>query len=247
MSNLATTISLVTGANKGIGLETARQLARDYGHTVLLGARDTKRGEEAAAKLRADGLEVYFLAIDPTDETSVAAAAEQVASRYGRLDVLVNNAGSMSREEVSTPASAVSVTLFEKTYAINVFGLVRVTRAFWPLLEKSSAARLVNVSSALGSLALHADFESGPFSELKPVAYDSSKAAVNMITIHYAALWEGTPHKANTIHPGSVKTDLNPEGDLTVEEGAKSSVELATLRSDGPNGSFTHLGKPVPW
>ncbi len=247
MSTSQTKISLVTGANKGIGLETVRQLARDHGHTVLLGARDVTRGQEAAASLRAEGLDVQFLPIDPTDDASVAAAAQDVASRFGRLDVLVNNAGWGSPDEFSSPASQTSLAVFEETYGINVFGLVRVTQAFWPLLEKSPAARLVNVSSALGSLALHADFENGPFADFKPIAYDSSKAAVNMLTVHYAAMWRDGPHRANAIHPGSVKTDLNPTGDLTVEEGAKSSVEMATIASDGPNGSFTHLGKPLPW
>lgn len=247
MSNSPNKISLVTGANKGIGLETARQLARDHGHTVLLGARDETRGEEAAAALRADGLDVQFLAIDPTDDASVAAAAKEVERRFGRLDVLVNNAGWGSRDEYSTPAGQVSLAIFEETYDINVFGVARVTQAFWSLMEKSPAARLVNVSSALGSLALHADFENGPFLDLKPIAYDSSKAAVNMMTVHYAALWQHTPHRANAIHPGSVKTDLNPTGDLTVEEGAKSSVELATIADEGPNGTFSHLGKTLPW
>jgi NAD(P)-dependent dehydrogenase (short-subunit alcohol dehydrogenase family) len=247
MSNSQKKISLVTGSNKGIGLETVRQLARDHGHTVLLGARDAARGEEAAASLRADGLDVRFLAIDPTDDATVAAAVKAVETNFGRLDVLVNNAGWGSHDEFSTPAADVSLAIFEETYGINVFGLARVTRAFWPLLEKSPAARLVNVSSALGSLALHGDFENGPFVDFKPIAYDSSKAAVNMMTVHYAALWRNTPHRANAIHPGSVKTDLNPTGDLTVEEGAKSSVELATIADDGPNGTFSHLGKPLPW
>ena len=238
-------ITLITGANKGIGLETARQLARDHGHTVLLGARDKTRGEEAAAKLRADGLDAQFLLIDPMDDASVAAAVKEVESRFGRLDVLVNNAGTMSDADHAAPAQ-VPVSAFEETYTLNVFALARVTTAFWSLLEKSPAARLVNVSSLLGSLAIHADFK-GPLKDFKVIAYDSSKAAVNMMTTHYAWQWRDTPHRANTIHPGSVKTDLNPGGDLTVEEGAKTSVELATIGPDGPNGSFSHLGKPLPW
>ncbi len=247
MPNANQKITLVTGANKGIGLETVRQLARDHGHTVLLGARDRTRGEEAAAKLRADGLDVQFLALDPTDEASVTAAAKEVATRFGRLDVLVNNAGTGVKADYGSQPSDSPLAAFEETYAINVFGLARVTQAFWPLLEKSAGARLVNVSSGLGSLALHADFAHGPFNDLKPIAYDSSKAAVNMMTVHYAHQWQNTPHRANTIHPGSVKTDLNEHGELTVEEGAKTSVELATIGSDGPNGTFSHLGQPLPW
>ena len=239
------TIALITGANKGIGLETARQLARDHGHTVLLGARDQTRGEEAAAKLRAEGLDVQFLAINPTDDASVTAAAREVESRFGRLDVLVNNAGVLVEADYAPPAH-VPIAALEETFRLNVFGLARVTQAFWPLLEKSPAARLVNVSSILGSLTIHADFE-GPMKDYKLIAYDSSKAAVNMMTTHYAHQWRNTPHRANTIHPGSVKTDMNLQGELTVEEGAKTSVELATIGPDGPNGTYSHLGKPLPW
>ena len=132
------------------------------------------------------------------------------------------------------------------TYELNVFALHAVTQAFWPLLEKSEAARLVNVSSQLGSLTIHADF-AGPLKDYKLLAYDSSKAAVNMMTVHYAWQWRETPHRANAIHPGSVVTDLNPGGDLTVEEGAKTSVELATIPNDGPNGTFSYLGENLPW
>jgi NAD(P)-dependent dehydrogenase (short-subunit alcohol dehydrogenase family) len=238
-------IALITGANKGIGLETARQLARDHGHTVLIGARDKTRGDDATAKLRAEGLDVQFLAIDPTDDASVTAAAKEVDSRFGRLDVLINNAGTGLAED-SLPSSQVSVATFEETYAINVFGLARVTREFWPLLEQSTAARLVNVSSIVGSLTMQADIE-GLLKDHKLISYASSKAAINMMTIHYAALWQHTPHRANTIHPGSVQTTLNPAGELTVEEGAKSSVELAIIGNDGPNGTFYHLGQPLPW
>ncbi len=238
-------VALITGANKGIGLETARQLARDHGFTVLIGARDEARGTEAAEGLKAQGLDAQFLPIDPTDPASVAAAVARVQADFGRLDVLVNNAGTLSPQDMAAPAS-IPTQILRDTYEINVFALHEVTRAFWPLLEKSDAARLVNVSSVLGSLTIHRDFD-GSLKDFKPVAYDSSKAAVNMITIHYASQWKNTPHKANAIHPGSVKTDLNSWGELTVEEGAKTSVEMATISADGPNGSFSHLGQPLPW
>ena len=159
--------------------------------------------------------------------------------------MLVNNAGVLVEADYAPPAQ-VPVSALEETFRLNVFGLARVTQAFWPLLEKSPAARLVNVSSILGSLTIHADFD-GPMKDYKLIAYDSSKAAVNMMTTHYAHQWRNTPHRANTIHPGSVKTDMNPQGDLTVEEGAKTSVELATIGPDGPNGTYSHLGKPLPW
>jgi len=238
-------LALITGANKGIGLETARQLARDHGFTVLLGARDAQRGTAAALELQAQGLNVRFIAIDPMDSESVRLAAKFVKEEYGHLDVLVNNAGTIDKDDLTAPASVPTQALRD-TYDINVFAVHEVTRTFWPLLELSQAARLVNVSSILGSLTIHADPE-GAMKDYKLIAYDSSKAALNMMTVHYASQWKNTPHKANAIHPGSVKTDLNQSGDIDVVEGAKSSVELATIGADGPNGSYSHLGKTLPW
>ena len=238
-------IALITGANKGIGLETARQLARDHGFTVLIGARDEKRGQDAASQLQSEGLDAQFLLLDPTDAASIERARSEVEQKFGRLDVLVNNAGFISPADYAPPAS-VPTQIFRDTYEIGVFGVHEVTRAFWPLLEKSDAARLVNVSSVLGSLSIHADFE-GPMKDFKIIAYDSSKAALNMMTIHYAWQWRGTQHKANAVHPGEVKTELNPDGKIKVEEGARSSVEMATLGNDGPNGTFSHLGETLPW
>lgn len=240
-----TKIALVTGANKGIGYETARQLAAQ-GITVLLGARDAKKGQEAVEKLKADGAtNVQFLPIDVTDEASVAQAAQTVEQQFGRLDILINNAGLMVSADQAAP-SQVPVSALRETYEVNVFGLAAVTQAFWPLLNKSEAARLVNVSSILGSLALNADFNS-PIASYRLPAYNSSKAAVNLLTTGYAYEWRDTPHKANTIHPGSVETDMNPAGTLDVPTGAKTSVELALIGPDGPNGKFFHLGEELPW
>ena len=236
-------IALITGANKGIGLETARQLARDHGFTVLVGARSAERGQEAVEDLKSQGLDAQFLQLDPTDADSVEKAAAEVEAKFGRLDVLVNNAGTMVEGDFAPPGQ-VETSVLRETFDINVFALHEVTRTFWPLLEKSEAARLVNVSSLLGSLGAHSD---GTLGDYKVTAYDASKAAVNMLTIHYAHQWKDTAHRANTIHPGSVKTDLNKGGDLSVEEGAKTSVDLATIGSDGPNGKFFHLGQELPW
>ncbi len=240
-----TKIALITGANKGIGLETARQLAQDHGFTVLLGARDAQKGNAAATQLQEQGARARFVALDPTDAESVAAAARWVEEEYGHLDVLVNNAGTIVDGDFAAPAQ-VPLSALRDTFEINVFAVHAVTQAFWPLLEKSDAARLVNVSSALGSLTLHADLD-GPMKDIKIIAYDSSKAALNMMTVHYASQWKNTPHRANTIHPGEVKTDLNPGGKIGVEEGARTSVELATIGVDGPNGGFFHLGQTLPW
>ena len=239
-------IALITGANKGIGLETARQLARDHGFTVLIGARDEGRGAAAVNELKGAGLDAQLLLIDPTDVASIAKAVAVVEADYGKLDVLINNAGTIAEADTAMIPAELPLDALRSTYELNVFGLHEVTRAFWPLLEKSEAARLVNLSSILGSIATLADFE-GPMKDYKLLAYASSKAAVNMMTLHYAWQWQGTPHRANAVHPGSVKTDLSPTGELTVEAGAKTSVEMATIESDGPNGTFTHMGEIIPW
>ena len=238
-------IALITGANKGIGLETARQLARDHGFTVLLGARDEKRGQEATRELQSEGLDVQFLLLDPTDAASIERARVEVEAKFGHLDVLINNAGALVQEDLAPPAT-VPTSVLRDTFDLNVFAVHEVTRTFWPLLEKSGAARLVNVSSMAGSLSAIADFE-GPMKDFKFVAYSSSKAALNMLTVNYAKGWKDTPHRANAVHPGNVATEANPNGEISVEEGAKSSVELATIGSDGPNGSFSYLGETMPW
>ena len=235
-------VALITGANKGIGFETARQLGKKN-FTVLVGARDEGRGNEAVKKLVGEDIDAQLLLIDPQNVDSIKRAVEVVESNFGVLDVLVNNAGLMVKSDFNPP-SKVPTSAFRETYELNVFALHEVTCAFWPLLNKSKAARLVNVSSLLGSLSSHAN---GSLDAIKVIAYDSSKAAVNMMTLHYAFEWKNTPHRANTIHPGSVVTDLNPGGDIDVELGAKTSVDLATIPVNGPNGGFFHLGETLPW
>ncbi|AMR25493.1 hypothetical protein A0257_22645 (plasmid) [Hymenobacter psoromatis] len=241
-------IALITGADKGIGFETARQLARDHGLTVLLGARDAKLGQAAALQLQKEGLDARFLLLDPNDAASVEAAAQQVAADHGHLDVLINNAGMFVKADTETPPAQLPLADLRDTFEINVFALHQVTRAFWPLLEKAEAARLVNASSITGSLGEQTD-PAGPFKDAtqKMLAYDTSKAAVNMMTIHYAWQWRNGPHHANSAHPGDVKTDLNGAGTITVQEGAKTAVALATSGPDGPNGGFFHLGEQLPW
>lgn len=236
-------IALITGANKGIGLETARGLGA-LGHTVLVGARSRDLGEAAAQELQSEGIDAHFLPLDVADAASIEAAAREVEARFGRLDILINNAGSLPIEDRQDAASRVSTDVFREIFEVNVFGLHEVTRTFWPLLEKSEAARLVNVSSGLGSLQIQSKIAPGGH---RPTAYGASKAAVNMMTLHYAHEWAGTPHRANAIHPGGVKTDLNPGGGLTPEEGAKTSIEMALIPGDGPNGTFSYLGEILPW
>jgi NAD(P)-dependent dehydrogenase (short-subunit alcohol dehydrogenase family) len=240
---MSDTVSLVTGGNKGIGLEICRQLARK-GHTVLLGSRDLKRGEEAAAKLRGDKLDVTAVKLDMQDAATFDAARDIIAAKYGRLDVLVNNAA--IGEDWQTNAATVAVDTVRKTFEVNVFALIDLTQRLLPLLRKSQGGRVVNQSSQLGSLTLLQTPDSGVY-EVQALAYDASKTAVNAFTVHLAALLKGTPIKVNSAHPGSVETTMNPSGKLTPAEGAETAVTLATLPADGPTGGFFHRGQTLPW
>ncbi len=238
-------IALVTGATRGIGLETVRQLAQSGVH-VLLAGRDAAKAAAAAAKLQQENLPVEAIALDVDDAGSIAATAAAVERSHGRLDILVNNAGILLDDLARAP-SAQSLDVWRKTFDTNLFAVVAVTQAFLPLLKKSEAARIVNVSSILGSLTLHSDPTSGIYG-FKVPAYNASKSALNAWTVHLAYELRDTPIKVNAIHPGYVKTDMNSgEGELDISEGAKSSVELALIGADGPTGSFTHLGQTLPW
>jgi NAD(P)-dependent dehydrogenase (short-subunit alcohol dehydrogenase family) len=238
-------IALVTGATRGIGLETVRQLAQSGVH-VLLAGRDPAKAVEAAAKLQQEDLPVEAITLDVNDAGSIAAAAAEVERNHGRLDILVNNAGILLDDLAKAP-SAQSLDVWRKTFDTNLFAVVAVTQAFLPLLKKSEAARVVNVSSILGSLTLHSDPASGIYG-FKVPAYDASKSALNAWTVHLAYELRDTPVKVNAIHPGYVKTDMNGgDGELDISEGAKSSVELALIDADGPTGSFSHLGQILPW
>jgi NAD(P)-dependent dehydrogenase (short-subunit alcohol dehydrogenase family) len=237
-------IALITGANKGIGKEIARQLGAQ-GMTVLLGARDSGRGEEAAAELRAGGADARAVRLDVTDAASIEAAARQIESQYGRLDVLVNNAGIAL--DGGGPASTIDVDTLRRTYETNVFGVFAVTQAFLPLLRESEAGRIVNHSSGLGSLTQNSD-PNGKYAGVKPLAYNSSKAALNMMTVIFAAELKDTPIKVNAADPGYTATDLNQHsGPRTVEQGATAAVRLAMLPADGPTGGYFDEDGTVPW
>jgi len=233
----------VTGANKGIGLEIARQLARE-GITVILGSRNEDRGRAAAEKLRAEGLDARPLRLDVTDDQSVASAASLLEQSAGRLDILVNNAGIAIDDG---PPSRISGDVLRRTYDTNVFGLVRVTQAFLPLLRRSDAGRIVNLSSGLGSLTLNSD-PTWPFASVMYLAYNSSKTAVNAITVQFAYELRETPIKVNAADPGYVATDMNQhQGVRSVEQGAATPVRLATLPPNGPTGGYFNDDGPVPW
>ncbi|MFZ1132115.1 MAG: SDR family oxidoreductase [Terriglobales bacterium] len=240
-------VALVTGANRGIGLETARQLGKE-GITVVVAARSLAAANETAERLKAEGLEVFPVKLDVTSAEDRAAAAKAVSERYGKLDILINNAG-VGAEDGMFAGKTIETTERElqKVFGTNVFAVVAVTREFLPLLKKSSAGRIVNLSSILGSLTLHADPKS-PIASIKTFAYDASKTALNAFTIHLAAELKGTNIKVNSAHPGWVKTDMGTEkAPMEVVDGAKTSVQLALLGGDGPSGRFIHLGQELPW
>jgi NAD(P)-dependent dehydrogenase (short-subunit alcohol dehydrogenase family) len=237
-------IALVTGATRGIGLETVRQLASS-GVRVLLAGRDAKKAAEAALQLASQGLPVESIALDVTNASSIAAAAAAVTEKFGRLDILVNNAGVFIDDFAKSPSEQ-SLETWRTTFDTNLFGVVATTNAFLPLLRKSAAGRVVNVSSGLGSLTLHSDPASGIY-DMKLPAYNISKTALNGWTVHLAHELRGTKIKVNAIHPGSVKTDMNANGDLDIVTGAKSSVAMALLDDAGATGSFVHLGEVLPW
>ncbi|WP_140720277.1 MULTISPECIES: SDR family oxidoreductase [Gammaproteobacteria] len=238
-------IALVTGATRGIGLETVRQLAEAGVHTLLAG-RKRDDAVAAALKLQAEGLPVEAIQLDVVDEISIAAAVGTVEQRHGRLDILVNNAG-IVLDELGRKPSEQTLDVWRRTFDTNVFAVVAVTRAFLPLLRRSQAGRIVNVSSILGSNTLHSD-PSSPIYDFKVPAYNASKSALNAWTVQLAYELRDTPIKVNAIHPGYVKTDMNGgQGELGVEDGARSSVQMALVGSDGPNGSFTHMGQVLPW
>ena len=238
-------IALITGANKGIGLETARQLGR-LGITVLVGARDEAKGNAAAEELRKEGIDAHGLTIDVDSSASIQRAADLVEREHGRLDILVNNAGVMLHDHDKSAGNQ-PIEVWRKTFETNVFGLITTTSAFLPLLRKSQAGRIVNLSSILGSITQHSTPGSPIYGNHIP-AYNVSKSAVNAFTVQLAYELRDTKIKVNAAHPGWVKTDMGGEGAMMeIVDGAKTSVTLATLGEDGPSGSYQHMGKALPW
>jgi NAD(P)-dependent dehydrogenase (short-subunit alcohol dehydrogenase family) len=245
-------IAFITGANRGLGLETARELGKT-GIVVVIAARDSEKGEAAAAKLRDEGITAESLGFDVTRSEDHQKAYDYFAKKYGRLDILVNNAGVLKENQISAtgsgpnPVSAVSPEILRETFETNFFAPVALTQKLLPLICKAPEGRIVNVSSILGSLTLHSDPNS-PIYAFKTFAYDASKAALNSFTVHLAFELRNDKIKVNSAHPGWVKTDMGgPNAMMEVSEGGKTSAQLATLPDDGPNGGFFHLGQPVPW
>jgi NAD(P)-dependent dehydrogenase (short-subunit alcohol dehydrogenase family) len=244
LPNSSKKIALVTGANKGIGFEVARQLGA-AGCTVLLGARNPSLGEAAAARLKTEGLEAGYVALDLDDRATIARAADRIAGDFGRLDILVNNAGMVDPGD-GVPSLA-NLDALERTLRVNFLGSVAVTQAMLPLLRKAPSGRIVNVSSGLGSLTQSGD-PASPQSTAEYFAYSASKAALNMLTVKLAYELRGTTIKVNSAAPGYTATDLNGHrGTQTIPQGAAEAIRLALLPDDGPTGTYSDRDGIVPW
>jgi NAD(P)-dependent dehydrogenase (short-subunit alcohol dehydrogenase family) len=246
-------VALVTGANKGIGRAAAEQLAA-LGMAVLVGARDPQRGEQAAAALRAAGGDVHAVTLDVTDPATVHAAARQVEERFGHLDVLINNAGITGSGQVAPEdaydqvPSTVDLDMVRAVFETNVFGVIAVTNGMLPLLRRSSAPRIVNVSTHAASLTIGSD-PAGMLAGLLPsAAYSPSKTALSALTVQYANELRKDGILVNAVAPGFVDTDSNNHtGFLTPAQGAAVLVRLATVGPGGPTGGFFSEDGPVPW
>ena len=246
-TNTKQPVALITGANRGIGLQTAKDLGPD-GVILLLGVRDLAKGEAAAAGMRQETFEAEAVHLDVTDPGTHREVYDFIDRGFGRLDIMVNNAG-VFLENFANPdqPSTLSLEILRKTFETNFFGTVALTQKLLPLIRRSPAGRIVNVSSIMGSLALHAD-PSSPIYHSSVLAYNTSKAALNSFTLHLAYELRDTSIKVNSAHPGWVKTELGGENaDLDISEGGKTSAWLARLPEDGPTGGYFHVGQPLPW
>lgn len=240
-------IALVTGANKGIGFETAKQLAQKN-IKVLLGARNETEGKKAEAALRDLSLDVTCVQLDISDSEDIAAVKGYIESEYGVLDILVNNAAVfLDSAWFGNNVESVPMKTLRDTFDINYFGTVELTQALLPLIKKSDTGRIVNISSVSGSFGAHLD-ESHWLYQLKPYAYSASKTALNQFTVFLANALKETNIKVNAASPGWVKTSIgSDQAPLTTEEGAKTGVALALLDDNGPTGTFSQSGESLPW
>ncbi len=247
-NSITSKVALVTGANRGLGFEIARQLGQ-AGSTVVIGARDPQRGDRAAALLRAEGLGAETATLDVADPASVQDAARELRDRFGTLDILVNNAG-IAPEAATECSEVVSASLFRHTFHTNLIGAVSTVEWLLPLLRRSEAGRIVNVSTTMGSLADQSDPGSPYYATVVP-AYQASKAALNSVTVGLAKLLADTPIKVNAICPGFVQTDITPmnrdHAPLTPADAARVVVRYALIDDDGPSGGFFDADGPIAW
>ena len=242
-------IILITGANRGLGWETALQLGK-MGHIIIAAARDEQKTNKTVERLQGQGIDAYPLKLDVNSQIDIDNASVFLSDTFGKLDGLVNNAGVQLDFPAFMPGNnSVDITgdVLRNTFETNYFAPILLTKALLPLLKKSTAGRIVNVSSIMGSLNLHSDSGS-PIYGIKLLAYNSSKTALNQYTIHLAATVKDTNIKVNAAHPGWVKTALGGEyAPMETPEGAKTLVDLCLIDEHGPNGSFIHLGQTLPW
>jgi NAD(P)-dependent dehydrogenase (short-subunit alcohol dehydrogenase family) len=241
-------VALITGGNRGIGFETAKQLG-EQGVIVVLAARKVADAESAAKQLKGTGIDAYGIQLDVTVSADRRAAADYLEAHFGKLDMLINNAGVAPKETLFVSKTLeTSQEEFYFIYATNFFSIVYLTRELLPLIKKSPAGRIVNLSSILGSLTVHAQADS-PIAGFRVLSYNSAKAALNMFTIQLAADLAPFGIKVNSAHPGWVQTEIggNEQAPMSISDGAKTSVALALAGADGPTGKFIHLGQEVPW
>lgn len=243
-------IAFITGGNRGIGLETAKQLGK-LNIFPVIGSRNSEQGEAAVEKLKAEGIEATFISFDVNRRPDHQTAFAYFKKKYGRLDILINNAGVHLEGEPGHGLGHNTTSLPEKlirdTFDANFFGVIALTQTLLPLLRLSTAGRIVNLSSVLGSLHLHADPKS-PIYSMKAFAYDTSKTALNAFTVHLAYDLKDSKIKVNSAHPGWVQTDMGgSSAPMKIEDGARTSVILATLPDEGPSGGFFHMSDRLPW
>ncbi|GJD23541.1 probable carbonyl reductase [Rivularia sp. IAM M-261] len=238
-------IVFISGATKGIGYKVAQQLA-SHNFTVLIGARNIQQGDAAVEKLRSDGADAHFIPIDVNDESSVKSAAEAITKQLGKVDVLINNAGVNYEFQLGTRPSMLSVDILKDTFGANFFGAFAIIHNFIPLLKQAGAARIINVSSTLGSLTSLSNPEHF-FYGVNSLAYNSSKTALNALTVSLAKDLADDNITVNSICPGWVKTDMGTSAaPRTVEQGATIIVKMATM-NNSPTGKFLDDNGEIPW
>ncbi len=240
-------VAFVSGANRGIGFETSKKLA-EKGIKVILGSRDLKKGKEAVKKLELENFQADLVQYDAFDLNAPQKVFDYISNKYNKLDILINNAGVLlSGNLFVTNSSTVSDDDIKNTFQTNLFSVISLTQKLLPLIQKSDAGRIVNVSTILSSLTLHSAKDS-PIAPAKEFAYNASKTALNAFTIHLANELKDTKIKVNSGHPGWVKTELGgPNAPIEVEESYKTSLRLATLDDDGPSGGLFHEDDTIPW
>lgn len=241
-------VAFITGANRGLGFETARSLGKN-GVYVILGSRNEIQGIEAVKKLQEEGISCCSFPFDVNQTSDHKKIYTHIKKKFGKLDILINNAAVLleDNQEDKNLTSSTSETIIRKTFETNFFNIVTLTQTLLPLIHRAHAGRIVNVSSSLGSLTLHSD-PNWEFFGCKMIAYNCSKTALNAFTVHLAHELKETKIKVNSAHPGWVKTEMGGElAPLELKEGVKTSVHLALLPEDGPTGGFYHLEESLPW